>query len=78
MNIDELFTAKGFEAFLTEYHKRLHEVEGFPPLTGNKPMHVAGKLYNLKGAEPFRSALTKHESDAGGARFFKSRESYRS
>lgn len=34
-------------------------------MTGNKPMHVAGKLYNLKGAEPFRSALTKHESDAG-------------
>lgn len=68
MNINELFTAKGFETFLTEYHKRLHEAEGFPHLTGNKPMHVAGKLFNLKGAEPFRNALAKHESDVGVGR----------
>lgn len=30
-------------------------------MTGNKPMHVAGKLYGLKGAESFRHSLRKSQ-----------------
>lgn len=57
MNINELFTAKGFEEFLIAYHRHLHEHNSFPPFKGNKPLHVASKVLNLGGAESLRAAL---------------------